>query len=96
MIMHSNETSQSDKIEAIKLDAALTITLLKLDYEGTIFLRALNNTNGNDNIETPRLTQRQRDIIRSKDITAAEESTTENVVNDRKSDTTTEDQADVY
>jgi len=41
------------------------MTLLKLDYEGTILLRALNNTNGNDNIETPRLIQRQRDIIRS-------------------------------
>lgn len=46
------------------------------------------------------LTQRQRDIIKSKDIkpdiTTAEESTTENAAIDRKSDTTTEDQADVY
>jgi hypothetical protein len=51
--------------------------------------------NANDNIETPRLIQRQRQIIRSEDITAAE-STTENAAIDRKSDTTTEDQAAVY
>jgi hypothetical protein len=78
------------------------VTLLKLDYEGTVFLRLLNNNNnGNDNIETARLTQRQRDIIKSKDIkpaitAAEEESTTENAAIDRNSDTTKEDQADVY
>ena len=64
-IVNNDETEAKERIEALKLDAALTMTLLKLDYEGTILLRALNNTNGNDNIETPRLTQRQRDIIRS-------------------------------
>ena len=50
MIMHSNETSQSDKIEAVKLDAALTMTLLKLDYEGTVFLRYYATTLCFDNI----------------------------------------------
>jgi DNA-binding CsgD family transcriptional regulator len=93
-IINNEETEPSDRIEALKLDAALTMTLLKLDYEGTIFLRALNNDNGNS-IETPRLIQRQRDIIRSEDIkpaiTAAAESTTIG-----KPYTTTEDQASVY
>jgi len=55
----------------------------------------LNNNNNGNHIETPRLTQRQRDIIRSKDIkpaiTTAAESTTENAAIDRKSDTTTEE-----
>jgi predicted DNA-binding protein (UPF0251 family) len=64
-IVNNDETEAKERIEALKLDAALTMTLLKLDYEGTILLRALNNTNDNDNIETPRLIQRQRDIIRS-------------------------------
>jgi hypothetical protein len=95
--INSEDASYTEKTEALKLDAAITMTLLKLDYEGTVFLRLLNNNNnnGNDNIETARLIQRQRDIIRSEDITAAE-STTENAAIDRKSDTTTEDQADVY
>jgi len=47
-IVNNDETEAKEKIEALKLDAALTMTLLKLDYEGTILLRALNNTNGND------------------------------------------------
>lgn len=101
--INSNDASYTEKTEALKLDAAITMTLLKLDYEGTVFLRLLNNNNnGNDNIETARLIQRQRDIIRSEDIIkpaitiAEEESTTENAAIDRKSDTTTEDQADVY
>jgi hypothetical protein len=92
--INSEDATYTEKTEALKLDAALTMTLLKLDYEGTIFLRALNNDNGNS-IETPRLIQRQRDIIRSEDIkpaiTAAAESTTIG-----KPYTTTEDQASVY
>ena len=72
------------------------MTLLKLDYEGTVFLRLLNNNNNGNQIETLKLIQRQRDIIRSEDITAAEESTTENAAIDTKSDTTIEEQADVY
>jgi hypothetical protein len=97
--INSSDATYTEKTEALKLDAAITMTLLKLGYECTVFLRLLNNNNGN-NIETPRLTQRQRDIIRSEDIkpaiTTAAKSTTENAAIDRKSDTTTEDQADVY
>ena len=55
----------------------------------------MNNNNNNGNrIETPKLIQPQRDIIRSQDIkpaitTAGAESPTENAAIDRKSDTTT-------
>jgi hypothetical protein len=99
-IINNDETEAKEKIEALKLDAALTMTILKLDYEGTVFLRLLNNNNGNDNIESPKLIQRQRDIITSEDpkpaVPAGAESTTENAAIDRKPDTSTEDQADVY
>jgi hypothetical protein len=92
-IINNEATEPKDKIEALKLDAALTMTLLKLEYEGTTFLRVLNLDIGN-RIETPRLIQRQRDIIRSEDIkpaiTAAESTTI------GKPDTTTEDQASMY
>jgi hypothetical protein len=65
--INSEDASYTEKTEALKLDVALTMTLLKLDYEGTVFVRLLNNDNGN-RIETPKLIQRQRDIIRSEDI----------------------------
>jgi hypothetical protein len=97
-IINDSETEPKDRIEALKLDAALTMTLLKLEYEGTTFLRVLNLDIGN-RIETPRLIQRQRDIITSEDIKpaiTAAESTTETAAIDRKPDTTIEDQASVY
>jgi hypothetical protein len=47
--INSEDASYTEKTEALKLDAAITMTLLKLDYEGTVFLRLLNNNNGNDN-----------------------------------------------
>ena len=63
--INSEDSSYTEKTEALKLDATITMTLLKLDYEGTVFLRLLNNNNnGNDNIEIARLIQRRRDIIR--------------------------------
>ena len=36
--INSSDASYTEKTEAIKLDAAITMTLLKLDYEGTVFL----------------------------------------------------------
>jgi hypothetical protein len=68
--INSEDASYTEKTEALKLDAAITMTLLKLDYERTVFLRLLNNNNGND-IETARLIQLQRDIITSEDIKPA-------------------------
>jgi DNA-binding CsgD family transcriptional regulator len=58
--INSEDSSYTEKTEALKLDAAITMTLLKLDYEDTVFLRLLNNNNNNvnDNIETARLIQR--------------------------------------
>jgi hypothetical protein len=43
-IVNNDETEAKEKIEALKLDAALTMTLLKLDYEGTVFLRLHTRT----------------------------------------------------
>src|SRR6188472_1981934 len=36
--INSEDSSYTEKTEALKLDAAITMTLLKLDYEGTVFL----------------------------------------------------------
>jgi hypothetical protein len=77
--INSEDASYAEKTEALKLDAAITMTLLKLEYEGTVYLRVLNLDVGN-RIETPKLIQRQRDIIRSEAIKpaiTAAESTTE-------------------
>jgi hypothetical protein len=97
--INSEDASYAEKTEALKLDAAITMTLLKLEYEGTVYLRVLNLDVGN-RIETPKLIQRQRDIIRSEAIkpaiTAAAASTIENAAIGKSDTIATEDQASVY